>query len=165
MIEGCPIFINGEGQTSRYFCYVSNVVQANILAATHAKGHEVAGDIFNVAVGDRTTLNTLSDMIFRHLQSYFPNLREIKPSYQDFRSCDVMHSQADITKAKTILGYEPEYKVSAAFKGAIPWYIQLSSKKIRGPINSFMNKYTVLNSSFSFRGNSTPRMFLIIRGN
>jgi len=129
MIEGCPIFINGDGQTSRDFCYISNVVQANILAATHAKSSEVAGEIYNVAVGDRTTLNALFEMISIHLQSYLPILRAIKPNYQDFRSGDVMHSQADITKAKTILGYEPEYKVSAGLKEAMPWYIQLSSKK------------------------------------
>jgi UDP-N-acetylglucosamine 4-epimerase len=121
MINNKEIFINGDGETSRDFCFIENVIQINILASTtenHSKNN-----IYNVAVGDRTTLNTLHDKIQKLL-----NINNVpsnsKATYREFRSGDVRHSQADITKAKDILGYEPQYNLSDGLTKAMPWYIE-----------------------------------------
>jgi UDP-N-acetylglucosamine 4-epimerase len=130
MISGDPIYINGDGQTSRDFCYISNVVQANILAATKIEEQEVGG-IYNIAVGDRTTLNTLFEILSTNLKPLLPILGEMKPYYRDFRFGDVKHSQADISKAKSILGYDPEYLVAEGLREAMPWYIKFTSENIK----------------------------------
>jgi UDP-N-acetylglucosamine 4-epimerase len=129
MIEGDQIFINGDGETSRDFCYISNIVQANILAAIRSQEIGVAGEIYNVAVGDRTTLNMLFQIIANYLKVSLPSFSNKGACYRDFRSGDVKHSQADITKAKTLLGYYPTYKVSEGLQEAMPWYIQFISEK------------------------------------
>ena len=131
MIEGNSIIINGDGETSRDFCYISNVVQANILAATIRRDGVAAADIYNIAVGDRTTLNTLFKIISSRLKTLLPALGEMKPEYMDFRSGDVRHSQADISKAEIALGYCPKYNVTQWIEEAMPWYIQFFSEKIR----------------------------------
>lgn len=122
MILNEDIFINGDGETSRDFCYVDNAVQANILAAT-AENEASANNVYNVAVGDRTTLNELYSNIHTGLLSQFPHLESAKPVYRDFREGDVRHSLADISKSKTLLGYEPSYRVDEGIGVALDWYV------------------------------------------
>ena len=121
MIQGEELFINGDGETSRDFCFIENTVQMNLLAATAPD--EAKNEVYNVAVGDRTTLNDL----FHALQSALaengkPYAR--KPVYRDFRAGDVRHSQADISKASSKLGYAPEYRIMDGIAKAMPWYIE-----------------------------------------
>lgn len=120
MIRGEPIRINGDGETSRDFCYIANVVQANILAAMTA--NRSSSEVFNVAVGDRTTLTQLfmhlRDILLQHGIDYHQS-----PIYNDFRVGDVRHSQADITKACDQLGYDPRFKVYPGLQLAVPWYV------------------------------------------
>jgi UDP-N-acetylglucosamine 4-epimerase len=118
-----PVFINGDGETSRDFCFVANVVQANLLAATTANA-EALNRAYNVALGHRTTLNEL----FRSLQSSLRNkdaaLPEQTPIYRDFRPGDVRHSLADISKAQRLLGFAPSHSIQAGLDLAMDWYRQ-----------------------------------------
>jgi UDP-N-acetylglucosamine 4-epimerase len=126
MIMDENVFINGDGETSRDFCFIENTIQMNILAATAA---DTAKDqVYNVAVGDRTTLNTLYASISEAL---IANGIECKksPIYRDFRAGDVRHSQADISKAQNALGYQPEYKILEGISKAMPWYIEFLGSK------------------------------------
>lgn len=121
LIKNQPVNINGDGETSRDFCHVANVVQANILAATST--HPGAcGQAFNIAVGDRTTLNELFGMLRDGLLPHHPQLADIKPHYQDFRPGDVRHSLANITLARTLLGYSPTHTVRQGIAQALDWY-------------------------------------------
>jgi UDP-N-acetylglucosamine 4-epimerase len=119
MIKGEQVFINGDGETSRDFCFIENVLQMNILAATSEEQYR--NEVYNVAVGDRTTLNQLH---FRIKNALSENgvVVSLEPVYQDFRAGDVRHSQADISKAKVNLGYEPEFDINAGIDKAMPWY-------------------------------------------
>ncbi len=120
MIKNEEIFINGDGETSRDFCYIENVVQMNILAATAED--DAKDEVYNVAVGGRTTLLDL----FNALSLALNNSNKIytrKPIHRDFRTGDVRHSQADINKAATKLGYIPQYAIMDGIAKAIPWYI------------------------------------------
>ena len=121
MINNENVFINGDGETSRDFCFIENTVQMNILAAT--TNDESKNNVFNVAVGDRTTLNTLYDSIQGSLNTNNVSC-DSKPTYREFRVGDVRHSQADISKAKIILGYEPEFRIQAGIYKDMPWYIE-----------------------------------------
>lgn len=123
MLRGDPVFINGDGSTSRDFCYVENVVQANLLAATTA--NDAALDqVFNIACGDRTTLNELYTLISAELLERVPRL-ELRPlEYHDFRRGDTRHSLANIDKARHELGYEPRYRVAEGMRRAMDWYVQ-----------------------------------------
>jgi len=121
MIQGEDIFINGDGETSRDFCFIENAVQANLLAATAELSAK--NEIYNVAVGDRITLNDL----FNALQSALAENEKPyakPPVYREFRAGDVRHSQADISKSESQLGYEPEYRINAGIAKAMPWYIE-----------------------------------------
>jgi UDP-N-acetylglucosamine 4-epimerase len=122
MIANEPVWINGDGETSRDFCYIANTVQANLLAAT-AQHPDAANQVYNVAVGDRTTLNDLFEAIRSTLGPRFPHLKGFKPSYRDFRAGDVRHSLADITKARTLLGYEPSHRIQEGLAEAMDWYV------------------------------------------
>ena len=121
MIAGDEVFINGDGDTSRDFNFIENAVQANILAAT--ANDEAKNQVYNVAVGGRTTLNTLFDYIKDTLSingvSY-----DKAAVYRDFRAGDVRHSQADISKINTMLGYAPEYRIIDGIEVAMPWYVR-----------------------------------------
>jgi UDP-N-acetylglucosamine 4-epimerase len=125
MIKGDPVYINGDGETSRDFCFVANAVQANLLAATTANPNAV-NQVYNVAVGDRTTLTELYGQIIENLLPHYPHLRNATPVYRDFRAGDVRHSLAEITKAEQLLGYRPRFKISAGIAEAMPWYIHCS---------------------------------------
>ena len=121
MIQGKNVFINGDGETSRDFCFIKNVVQMNILAATASESAK--DQVYNVAVGDRTSLNDLYSSIKTTLASFNVQVSN-DPIYQDFRSGDVRHSQADITKAKDLLNYSPEFNIVKGIEAAMPWYIE-----------------------------------------
>jgi UDP-N-acetylglucosamine/UDP-N-acetylgalactosamine 4-epimerase len=121
LLRGEACGINGDGETSRDFCYIDNVVQANVLAAT-VPDAAVAGEVFNVAVGGRTTLNDLFYLIRDGLARYRPELAPVVPEYESFRPGDVRHSQADITKAATQLGYAPTHTLAEGLSEALEWY-------------------------------------------
>ncbi len=127
MIKGEPVYINGDGETSRDFCFIENVRRANLLAAT-SENSAATNQVYNVAVGDRTTLNQLYEQIKLNLLPSHPHLQDIKPVYRDFRGGDVRHSLADITKAKTLLGYQPTHRIGDGLKIAMGWYVQNLSK-------------------------------------
>lgn len=128
LIKNQPVLINGDGETTRDFCYVANVVQANLLAAAHSlspTGGDGQGDgvrVFNVALNQRTTLNELFQMLKKHLESDHPHVRKAQPKYQPFRPGDVRHSQADISLAHKVLGYEPTHGLEQGIVEALSWY-------------------------------------------
>ena len=126
IIKDESVFINGDGETSRDFCFIENTVQANILAAT---AQEAALDqIYNVAVGDRTSLSDLFTNISAALVDRGVSYNRA-PEYKAFRAGDVLHSQADISKITTLLGYNAEYTVQQGISAAMPWYLnELGSK-------------------------------------
>ncbi|HVY71152.1 MAG TPA: SDR family oxidoreductase [Verrucomicrobiae bacterium] len=123
MIKGGQVIINGDGETSRDFCYIANVVQANLLAATSPM-EKGAAEVFNVAVHARTTLNELFGFLKDGLAPHYPQLRDLKPVYRDFRSGDVRHSEANISKAARLLGYEPTHTIQQGLGEALDWYRQ-----------------------------------------
>ena len=116
------IYINGDGETSRDFTYIDNVVQMNILAGTTVN-NEAFGNVFNTAGGGRETLNNLYDAIVSGLKQELPSLLIKKPIYRDFRVGDIRHSNANIDLAKVILDYEPIYTLKKGLKESISWYI------------------------------------------
>jgi UDP-N-acetylglucosamine/UDP-N-acetylgalactosamine 4-epimerase len=122
MIKGDPVYVNGDGKTSRDFCYVDNAIQANLLAAL-TEDESAVNQVYNVAVGDRTTLNDLYEELRSNLALYYHHLAEAKPAYRDFRAGDVRHSQADISKARNLLGYEPTHRIGDGLKEAMMWYV------------------------------------------
>ena len=126
MIQGEPVYINGDGETSRDFCYIDNTVQANLLAAT-AQSADARNQVYNVAVGDRTTLNQLFNAIKQSLGANGVLVGH-EPHYRDFRAGDVRHSQADIRKAEQLLGYRPKFDINAGIDLAMPWYRSLYSE-------------------------------------
>ena len=121
MVRGEPVHINGDGETSRDFCFIDNAVQANLLAATAEEG--ARGEVYNVAVGDRTTLNELFYALRDALSGQGVDYA-LDPVYRDFRPGDVRHSQADIGKATQQLGYAPEYRIREGIQRAMPWYLR-----------------------------------------
>ena len=125
MLEGQEIFINGDGKTSRDFCYVDNVVQANLLAAV-TEDPRAINQIYNVAVGEQTTLNDLYVELRRCLAKSCPHLMDIKPVYLDFRAGDIRHSRADIGKARRLLGYAPTHRFGQGITKATQWYRERS---------------------------------------
>jgi len=126
MINNQPIVINGDGETTRDFCYVDNAVQANLLAALVSNA-AANGEVYNVAVGDQTSLNQLFSHLRELLTKKFPNLNIENPIYGDFRAGDLRRSFADIRKAQSILGYLPTHSVTKGLSDAIDWYISLQS--------------------------------------
>jgi len=117
------VFINGDGETSRDFCYIQNAVQVNLLAAMTSK-EEAKNQVYNVAVGDRTTLNEL----YNFIRSYLGKRCELidgNLTYRDFRTGDVRHSHADISKAQSLLGYQPSYRIKEGLREAMKWYIDM----------------------------------------
>jgi UDP-N-acetylglucosamine 4-epimerase len=119
MLQGEAIVVNGDGETTRDFCHVDNVVQANLLAAT---GQAAAGEVFNVAVGARTSLNDLFATIAGLLRERHPDLRVAPAVHGEFRAGDVRHSLADVSKARRLLGFEPTHDVRSGLRASLPWY-------------------------------------------
>jgi UDP-N-acetylglucosamine 4-epimerase len=129
MIENAPVHINGDGETSRDFCYVANVVQANLLAAL-TQSPEAVNQAYNIAVNERTTLNQLFQSLKSRLQRHFPDLEGVTPVYRDFRQGDVRHSLADIRKAQRLLGYRPSHRIEEGLDEALNWYIASQAKSL-----------------------------------
>lgn len=123
MIKGDPLYINGDGETSRDFCYIDNCVQANILAAT-VTDDAALNQVYNVAFGQRTTLNQLFEFIRARVSEHVSGAESKEPVYRDFRAGDVRHSLADISKAETLLGYKPLFSVEQGLDRAAEWYME-----------------------------------------
>lgn len=121
LLQGDAVYINGDGETSRDFCFVANAVQANLLAAT-TENPEARNQVYNVAVGDRTTLNILYALLRDNLAAHGVSA-SAQPVYRDFRAGDVRHSQADIGKAQRLLGYLPTHRLAEGVAEAMPWYV------------------------------------------
>ena len=122
MLRGETVYINGDGETARDFCYIENVVQANLLAGTAANADAV-GEVYNVAVGDQTSLNSLFKILGDLLSRHDPEFVRAQPVYRDFRPGDVRFSRADIGKAQRLLGYAPTCHVNEGLERAIDWYV------------------------------------------
>jgi UDP-N-acetylglucosamine 4-epimerase len=120
MLRGEPVRIHGDGETTRDFCYIDNVVQANLLAAL--AGDAASGQVFNVAVGGRLSLNELASLLRDAIMRRRPGLAVPLPAHGPFREGDVRHSQADIGKARRLLGYAPTHDVRAGLAASLPWY-------------------------------------------
>jgi UDP-N-acetylglucosamine/UDP-N-acetylgalactosamine 4-epimerase len=122
MLRGEACVINGDGETSRDFCYVANAVQANLRAGL-VEAPQALGQVYNVAVGDRTTLNQLHALLRERLVGLRPTLVVDAPQHADFRQGDVRHSLADIDKARRLLGYAPSHDVRRGLDEAVGWYV------------------------------------------
>jgi UDP-N-acetylglucosamine/UDP-N-acetylgalactosamine 4-epimerase len=122
MIHNEPVYINGDGETTRDFCYVANAVQANLLAATTTDPAAV-NQVYNVAVGERTSLNKLFEHLSGMLAPHFAHLAGFTPIFRDFQAGDVRHSLADISKANRWLGYEPTHAIGSGISEAMEWYL------------------------------------------
>jgi UDP-N-acetylglucosamine 4-epimerase len=128
LLKGETVYINGDGETSRDFCYVANAVQANLLAAT-TPSLEARNQVYNVAVGDRTTLNQLFYLLRDNLAQNATDsesrqvIAASEPVYREFRAGDVRHSQANVAKAERLLGYEPTHTIQQGIAKAVPWYV------------------------------------------
>jgi UDP-N-acetylglucosamine 4-epimerase len=120
LIVGQPCRIYGDGETTRDFCYIENVLQANLLAAL-AGGSET-GEVYNVAVGEQTSLNQLFRGIRDQLAVHCPGVAGAEPTYESFRAGDVRHSLADISKIRERLGYRPSHTLRQGLSEAIHWY-------------------------------------------
>ncbi len=122
LIKQETVYINGDGETSRDFCFIENCVQANLLAAT-VENEVALNQVYNVAYGERTTLNDLYALIKERVTEHYSFSAEAEPTYRDFRAGDVRHSLADVSKASQLLGYQPEYTVKTGLVKAADWYI------------------------------------------
>ena len=127
MVKGEPVNINGDGKTSRDFCYIANVVQANLLSAS-TQNIDAFNQVYNIALGDRTTLNELYAHLKQNLISSSPHLKEAQPVYREFRKGDVLHSLASIGKARENLGYDPSHNLRQGLKLAMAWYCDNQGK-------------------------------------
>ncbi|MBI2949098.1 MAG: SDR family oxidoreductase [Verrucomicrobia bacterium] len=126
MMSNQPVQINGDGETSRDFCFVENTVQANLLAATTTNA-EAIGQVYNVALNARTSLNQLFGLLRERLLPSFSHLKDCAPVYADFRPGDVRHSQADIGKARRLLGYEPTHSFEQGLDESLDWFKRSAS--------------------------------------
>lgn len=122
LIRNQPLFINGDGETSRDFCFIDNVVQANLLAAL-ASDPAAGNQVYNVALNQRTSLNELHAMLRDLLVERFPHVADQRPEHRPFRAGDVRHSQADISKAERLLGFAPTHRIGEGLQEAMDWYI------------------------------------------
>jgi len=121
LLRGEPVYINGDGETTRDFCFIQNVVQANLLAAT-VQDPEAVNEVYNIGIGQTTTLNNLFSIIKRLLKKRDPSIAEQEPIFRDFREGDVRHSLADISKAQRRLGYAPTHGIEEGLDLAMDWY-------------------------------------------
>lgn len=123
LLNNEDVFINGDGETSRDFTYIDNVIQMNLLAGT-ATNTEAFGEAFNVAVGGRNTLNELYALINKELDTHIKSFKKKEAIYRDFRAGDIRHSNANISKAQNLVGYAPTHDIYQGMEEAIEWYIE-----------------------------------------
>jgi UDP-N-acetylglucosamine 4-epimerase len=123
LLTGKDVYINGDGETSRDFTYIDNVIQMNLLAGT-TQDTKAFGEAFNVAVGGRNTLNELYTLINKELKNHIDTFSEKKAIYRDFRAGDIRHSNANISKAQNTIGYAPTHDIYQGMEEAIEWYIE-----------------------------------------
>lgn len=128
MLNNETVYINGDGETTRDFCYIENIVQANLLAAT-TENEEAVNQVYNIAMSGRTSLNELYLLLRDGLADTCPHLKRIEPVYRQFRAGDVRHSQASIEKAQSLLGYQPTHEIAEGLAEAMNWYFAA----IQGP--------------------------------
>ena len=121
ILKGEEVLINGDGKTTRDFCYVANAVQANLLAAT-TENPRAFNQVYNIAVGEQTSLNDLYQELRQTLARSSSNLKHVKPVHVGFRVGDMRHSQADIGKARRLLGFAPTHRLSQGIALAMQWY-------------------------------------------
>lgn len=122
MLHNETVYVNGDGKTARDFCYVDNAVQANLLAAM-VDDPAALNQVYNVAVNAQTSLDELFVMIRGMLSQHYPRFQNLLPVYRDFRPGDVRFSQADISKAHRLLGYQPTIRVKQGIERTIEWHI------------------------------------------
>jgi len=132
MLVGEEVAINGDGETSRDFCYVDNAVQANLLAGA-TEDPAAVNQVYNVAVDDRTSLKELFELLRAELARSVPSVASVTPVYRDFRPGDVRHSQANIAKARRLLGYAPTHFLADGIRAAMPWYVAHLRAGASGP--------------------------------
>lgn len=132
LLQQSPVHINGDGETSRDFCFIANVVQANILAANCEA--EAINQVYNISVGERTTLNELFQLLQEGLGEDGMDLPKAEPVYREFRHGDVRHSLADIRKAKAQLGYEPTHRIKQGLASALDWYRSNAAARLVEPL-------------------------------
>jgi UDP-N-acetylglucosamine 4-epimerase len=138
ILNGKEIFINGDGETSRDFCYIDNTIQMNLLAAM-VENEDAVDQVYNVALNDQTSLNQLYELIKEKLINRKEGLTPKKPIYRGFRSGDIRHSKADITKAKTLLSYQPTHFIEQGLEETMDWYVRsllIGSSKSEKPLTS-----------------------------
>lgn len=122
LLQGEDVYINGDGETSRDFTYIANIIQANILAGTTTES-AAFGEVFNTAVGGRLTLNELYLSITMRLEGALEGFIVKPPIYRDFRQGDIRHSNANIDKIQRVLGFEPTHNIDQGLEESIEWYI------------------------------------------
>lgn len=125
MVQNEPVCINGDGETSRDFCFVENAVQANLLAATTTRP-DALNQVYNVAVGERTNLNQLYELLTEKVIDASAAAKKMPPIYDTFRLGDVKHSLADISKANKLLGYAPTHRISDGLQCTVDWFVKSS---------------------------------------
>jgi UDP-N-acetylglucosamine 4-epimerase len=123
MLKGEQVYINGKGDTSRDFCFIDNAVEANILAAL-TDNPAASGQVYNVALNDQTSLVDLHTAIRKAIEDRLPDLQIKEPEFRDYRAGDVLHSRANIAKARDLLGYDPKFRVEKGLEISMDWYIQ-----------------------------------------
>lgn len=123
LLKNEPVYINGDGETTRDFCYIENVVQANLLAAT-VTAPEALNQVYNIALGERTTLNELFQVLQKTLRRHNPDISQRKPIYREFRLGDIRHSIADISKARKLLEFAPPRQIAEGLELAMEWYLR-----------------------------------------
>ena len=121
--------INGDGTYSRDFTYIDNVVQMNLLALT-TNNEEALNEVYNTAVGDRTNLKELTQLLKKYLSEYDPQIAEVEVKHGPNRAGDIPHSLASVEKAKNLLGYDPQYKIERGLKEAVEWYWENLREKV-----------------------------------
>ena len=124
LLQGKPVAIYGDGETSRDFCYIGNVVQANLVAALPPAGSPAVNQVYNVACGERTTLRELYSLLRAELARFDPSVLKLESEFLPFRPDDIRHSLADIGKASRLLGYEPPWRAREGLAETMPWYVQ-----------------------------------------
>lgn len=129
LLMNVPVYINGDGETSRDFCFVENAVQVNLLAAW-VSDPEAINRVYNVAVGEQTTLLQLYGLIRAEVAKHRPDVREAVPCFREFRPGDIRHSLADISKARQLLGYAPSHTVAQGLTSAAAYYVALVQKRV-----------------------------------